>query len=162
MKREIVEVLTNVNGTPVTTFEDQRDNAVHILRNKGDAGARKVSAGGAVLRSKVINAAVNSHTFYNNRYRLLDDNIEILSTHTTDGFRIIDELERSGRIPFHQINVAVIKRDGLDLKLVGQKTVTDTEFIKDFTHKLNKEAMKELLPIIFFTPEVTGEDKLPI
>ena len=61
--------ITNVNGTPVVTFEEQRDMAQDIVDSQIDIGVRDYNMRGTLNRTLYYNAAINKSVFYDNRYR---------------------------------------------------------------------------------------------
>lgn len=159
-----VTPMTNVNGTPVVTFEQQRDMAQDAIRDKIDLGVRKLNPDGSIARSLVTTAAINEDRFYDNRFKLVAEGDEkymyLVTAQTTDGYRVITE-QATGRVAFKQIPAYVFKRDGSHLKYVKTEMVSDTDFIASFTGKLNQEAMALVLPLL---PTETGiaEANLPI
>lgn len=167
--REIIDKndvtpMTNVNGTPVVTFEQQRDMAQEAIRDKVDLGIRKLNPDGSIAKSLVTTAAINEDRFYDNRFKLVTDGEEkymyLVTAQTTDGYRVISE-QTTGRVAFKQIPAYVFKRSGSTLKYVRTEMVSDTDFIASFTGKLNQEAMAIVLPLL---PAETGiaEANLPI
>ena len=84
-----------------------------------------------------------------------------MTAQTTDGYRAINE-QSQGRCFTKHLAVMVFKRDGKELKYARTEMVSDTDFIAYFTHKLDKEAMKTLLPLIPSGVDNIPEGKLPI
>lgn len=152
--------ITNVNGTPVVTFEEQRDMAQDIVDSQIDIGIRDYNMRGTLNRTLYYNAAINKSVFYDNRYRVKDGDMEIVIAQTTDGYRAITE-QATGRIFQKQVPVYVFRRVGDILTFVKMGIVSDTEFVADFTGKLSEDAMKQILPLIPLENEVTT-DTLPI
>ena len=152
--------ITNVNGTPVVTFEEQRDRAVEALKDGYDPGVRPMNPDGTVARSRVITAAINEDVYYDNRYRVVDDQIQLVIAQTTDGYLAIKE-QATGRVPKKQIQAYVLAREGGKLVFKGTVMIGDEDFVADFTHKLNKEVMKDILPLLV-DMEPTEDEKLPI
>lgn len=166
IEKKDVKPMTNVHGTPVVTFEEQRNLSQDVIMGnqygKGDfkLGLHEYNADGTVRRSRYHTAAFNEDRFYDNRYKVVEGKLYLVTAQTTDGYRVITEQE-SGRVAYKQIAAYVFRRD--DKKLIYDSTVmiSDNEFITEFTHKLSKEAMKEILPLI---PAESGivEEQLPI
>ena len=157
-----MEAMTNVNGTPIVTFEEQRDLAQDVMKEHINLGIRPMNANGTVARSITVTAAVNEDRFYDNRYRLVDDKMQLVTAQTTDGYRVITE-QQSGRVAYKQIPVYVFERRDKKLVFVEMEMVSDQEFIADFTHKLNAEAMKEILPLLPTEGSRVSEgEKMPI
>lgn len=92
--------------------------------------------------------AVNPDYFFANRYKVKGKKMYIVSGHTADGYRCIKEQE-TGRVFLKTIPAYVIVRDA-DGKLMLEKAtvVSDTEFVSDFTNKLDNQSMAEILPLI--------------
>ena len=157
----MAEVITNVKGTPIVSFEDQRNSAQEFIRNKVDYGLRKTNPDGSIARSNYHSAAVNMEWFYDNRYRVVDGKLQIVIAQTSDGWRAIQGA-RTGRVGAKQIKAYVLKREGKKLEFDSEVMVSDSDFISDFTNKLDKEAMKEILPLIPSGGPSVPEGKLPI
>ena len=87
----------------------------------------------------------------------------VVSGHTTDGFRLIQE-QATGRCFIKTIPVAVISRDSESGKLVFEKmdTVTESEFISEFTKTLDNKSMAEILPLIVDKGSNITADTMPI
>ena len=152
--------LTNVNGTKVLSFEEQRDLAQTVIEKKGAVKAREYNLDGTIRRSKVISAAINVGAFFDNRYRVNKKRLEVVTAHTHEGWWAISE-QASGRVPFKTLTAYAFERKDGKLEHTEVVKVSDEEFISDFTHKLSQEAMSEILPLLMSEPE-TSEDKLPI
>ena len=92
--------------------------------------------------------AVNPDYFFANRYKVKGKKMYIVSGHTADGYRCIKEQE-TGRVFLKTIPAYVIVRDA-DGKLMLEKAtvISDTEFVSDFTNKLDNQSMAEILPLI--------------
>lgn len=157
----MANVITNVKGTPVVSFADQRDLGQAYTRDHVDVGLRKTNPDGSIARSRYHSAAVNMDWFYDNRYRVNGDKMELVTSQTSDGWKAIQGA-RSGRLGCKQVTAYVFKREGKALKFDSTVLISDTDFIADFTHKLDKEAMKEVLPLIPSGGPSVPEGKLPI
>lgn len=157
----MANVITNVKGTPIVSFEDQRDLGQDYIRNHVDYGLRKTNPDGSIARSNYHSAAVNMDWFYDNRYRVVEDRLQIVTAQTSDGWKAIRGAS-TGRVHSKQILAYVFRREGKSLQFEKTVLVSDEEFITDFTHKLDKEAMKEILPLIPSGGPSVPEGKLPI
>lgn len=152
-KTEKVQPIAEANGIPVYTFEQQRDLAqVDKLMNV-DMGLLTFNPDGSVAETPTKYVAINLEHYYINRFKRVGKSLYIV----TD-YRAISE-QSSGRVYLKQIPAFVISRnkDG-DLYLEKTVTVSDDEFIADFTHILNREAMKTVLPLLVSGQGVTSED----
>lgn len=159
-----VKPLTNVNGTPIVTFDEQKELGQDIIRDKVDLGLRKTNPDGSVARSLYHNAAVNKGWFYDNRFRVVGDRMQVVTAQTSDGFRAIDTM-RSGRLYAPHILAYQFRREGKTIVLDATVMVSDDEFLADFTHKLDEDAMNEVLRVLSENTSGTKsvpESKLPI
>ena len=157
----MANVITNVKRTPIVSYEDQRKLGQEYIRDKVDVGLRKLNNDGSVARSKYHSASVNMDWFFDNRYRVVGDKLQLVTAQTSDGYRAIQDI-RSGRVGSKQITAHEFAREGKMIKYVKTVLVSDDEFISDFTNKLDKEAMKEILPLIPSGGPSVPEGKLPI
>lgn len=139
-----VKPLTNVNGTPLVSFREQRDVNLEMMKDKLDIGIREMNPDGSIAKSRTTSAAINEDVFYDNRYRVVEDTLEIVTAQTVDGYRAIKE-QSSGHVFTKMVPAYSLKREGGKLKLIKPITVSDSDFISEFTHKAPKENMKEVL-----------------
>lgn len=150
---ENVEPIAQKNGVKVVSFEDSSVMAQADLTNGVDLGNRIVNADGTIARSRAPYAAVNLENFYANRYRKVGKVLRVVVD-----YRAIKE-QASGRVYLKQIPCYEIARnDSGELEMRKVCTITDTEFISDYTHKLNREAMAQILPLITGGIDVTADD----
>ncbi len=157
----MANVITNVKGTPIVSFEDQRDLGQEYLRNNIDVGIRKTNPDGSIARSKYHSAAVNMDWFFENRYRVVNKNLQVVTAQTDDGWRAIKGM-KAGRIGMKHVPAYEFRRNNGKLEFVKQVLVGEDDFIAAFTNKLDKEAMKEILPLIPSGGPSVPEGKLPI
>lgn len=151
-KTEKVKPIGMMNDIPVVTFEEQRDLAqVDKLMNT-DMGILNFNPDGTVAETPTKYVSVNLDSYYINRFKKVEDALYIV----TD-YRAIKE-QGSGRVYMKQIPAFVVKRNKKgDLYLEKTVTISDNEFIADFTHILNHEAMKTVLPLLVSGAGVTEE-----
>lgn len=151
---EGVQAVAEKNGMRVVSFEDSSVMAQADLTNGVDLGNRVLNPDGSIARSRATYAAVNLDSFYANRYRKIGKVLRVVVD-----YRAIKE-QSSGRVYMKQIPYFEIVRDDKTGKLVMRKigAVIDTEFINEYTHKLNREAMAEILPLITGGIDVTADD----
>ena len=174
--RSMMEVLTgtkeerlvNQAGTPLVTYEEQLKVGQKGInehwddkRLGADLGIRKMNPDGTIAKSWVTTAAINEDRFYDNRYRVVEGELFIVTAQTSDGYRAISEQSR-GTIFAKHIPVLVFGRKDKALAYLRTEMVSDTDFIGYYTHKLDKEAMKQLLPLIPSGGDDIPEGKLPI
>lgn len=106
--------------------------------------------------------AVNPDYFFMNRYKVKGKKMIIVSGHTSDGYRCIKE-QSSGRVFLKNIPAFVIARDADGkLYLDKQTVISDTEFISEFTNKLDNKSMAEVLPLITAVSGDMSADTMPI
>lgn len=151
-KTEKVKPVTEINGIPVVTFEEQRDLAqVDKLMNV-NMGILNFNADGSVAETPTKYVSVNLDSYFINRFKRVENSLYIV----TD-YRAIKE-QGSGRVYLKQIPAYVVSRNKKgDLFLEKTVTVSDNEFISDFTHILNHEAMKTVMPLLVSGIGVTEE-----
>lgn len=158
----MADVITNVKGTPIVSFEDQRDLGQAYVRDHVDVGLRKTNPDGSIARSSYHSAAVNMGWFYDNRYRVVDEKyLQVVTSQTDEGWLAIKGI-KSGRVGAKQVRAYEFVREGKALKFNKVVTVSDDQFISDFTDKLDKESMKVILPLIPSGGPSVPEGKLPI
>jgi len=143
----MAEVITNVKGTPIVSFEDQRDLGQEYLRNHVDVGLRKTNPDGSIARSRYHSAAVNMDWFYDNRFRMAGDRLQVVIAQPDEGWRAIKGI-KNGNVGTKQVRAYEFVRDDKVLKFNQVVTVSDDEFVSDFTDKLDKESMKVILKIL--------------
>lgn len=148
-----IKPLKEENGIKIVSFEEQRDAATLDAMNNTGLDTVQYNRDGTVARTPVKYAAVNLDSYYINRYKRVKDAYYIVAD-----YRAIKD-QADGNIYLKQIPAYVIKR-GDDKKLFLEKVVTisDTEFVADYTHSLNREAMAQVLPLIVNGVGVTTDD----
>lgn len=155
-RAENIKPIKEVNGVKLVTFEEQRDAATLDAMNNTGLDTVQYNQDGSVARTPVKYAAINPDHYYINRYKKVKDSIYLVVD-----YRLITE-QADGNVYLKTIPAFVIKRND-EKKLFLEKvvTVSDTEFVSDFTHILGREAMAEILPLIANGVGVTMDD-LPI
>lgn len=152
-KTEKVEPIAELNGVKVVTFEEQRDLAQLDALQKPDLGILHFNPDGSVAATPTRFAAVNLEHYYINRYKKVKNELYVV----TD-YRAIKE-QADGRVYLKQIPAFVIGRDSNgNLQLSKMVTVSDTEFVSDFTHTLNNNAMKQIMPLLVSGPGISQDD----
>lgn len=153
---ERAKPIAYVNGKEAVTYEDYMALAAVDNINNMDLGLTKFNADGTPAKTNTKRVAINVENFFINRYKQVKKSLYIV----TD-YRSIKE-QASGRIPYAQVPCYVISRgeDG-DLKLDRLTTVSDKEFLEDFTRSLDRESMSQILPLLEGDTGIT-KDKLAI
>ena len=128
------------------------------------------------LETKASAIAVPT-SFFENRYRKVEivktslnektkkeETVKDVYYEVVTDYRACKE-QASGRVYTTTINVYQIgaKKDSkgnADLFLIGQRNISDTDFINDFKGKLDKESMVKIFKLIGNNPTKQVEDKL--
>lgn len=160
-KVDAIKPLAEKDGEVYVTFEDA---AVLNSYNADEpkTGMQTRNADGTLASTGKTVHAVNPDYFFMNRYKVKGKKLIIVSGHTSDGYRCIKE-QSSGRVFLKTIPAYVIARDS-DGKLFLEKqtVVGDTEFISEFTSKLDNKSMAEVLPLITSGGKDMSADSMPI
>lgn len=153
---ERAKPIAKVNGRDAVTFEDYVALASVDNINDRKLGLTKFNPDGTPACTNVDRVAINVENFFINRYKQVKKTLYIV----VDYYCI--SRQPSGKIPFAQVPCYVISRgeDG-NLKLDKMTTVSDKEFLQDFTHSLDRESMTEILPLLTEDTGIT-KDKLAI
>lgn len=152
-KTENIKPIAVENGVSIVSFEEQRDLAVLEAMTNPGMGNLSLNPDGTVARTPYRVAAVNPEHYFINRYKKVGKSLQVVLD-----YRAITE-QPSGAIYAKQLPAYVIARDA-EGKLYLSKVVniSDTEFIADFTHTLNREAMTQIMPLIANGVGVTADD----
>lgn len=145
-----------INGVAVVEFSEQRDLATaEAVGGSGKLETLQMNPDGSVARTPVKHAAVNLDFYYINRYKKVKNSLYIV----TD-FRAIQEQQKDGVIYAKQLLAYVVTRDEATKALKLDKTVmiSDAEFVSDYTHILNREAMAQIVPLLANGVGVTADD----
>lgn len=163
---EPIQTIAN-DGTPIVTFEQQRDLAQEIIRGtpslrktRKDFGFRKLNPDGTVARSHYTTKAVNKDWFFDNRFRVVGKKVQVVSAQTSEGYRAIQGLAK-GQIYKKHILAYEFERKNGELE-VTRVLVSDSDFITHFTKKLGEDDMNLILPFITSGGTSVPEEKLPI
>ncbi len=153
-KTENITPMSTINGKKLVSIEQQRDLALlEHMNGSSKLGTIQFNPDGSVAGASSEYVAVNPDVYYLNRYKKVKDALYVV----TD-YRAIKEQD-TGRVYLKTIQASVIKRDDKgDLVLEKTVMVSDTEFISDFTHSLNREAMAQIKPLLEAGVGVTSDD----
>ena len=160
-KVDEVRPLAEKDGEVYVTFEDA---AVLNSYNADEpnTGMQTRNPDGTLASTGKTVHAVNPDYFFMNRYKVKGKKMILVSGHTTDGYRCIKE-QSSGRVFLKNIPAFVIARDADGkLYLDKQTVISDTEFISEFTAKLDNKSMAEILPLITVVGGDMSADSMPI
>lgn len=159
-KADSVKKFAEKDGETWTDFEGAAVlNSINAMESK--TGMQTRNKDGSLARTGKTVHAVNPDYFYANRYKVKSKKMILVSGHTSDGYRCIKE-QASGRVFLKTIPAYVIARDADGkLYLEKQTVISDTEFISDFTNKLDNKSMAEVLPLITAGKDMSA-DTMPI
>lgn len=150
---EKVEPIAKVNGVEIMSFHDANAKTqADMVENAPDPGIRTMNPDGTVARSYTRYAGVNIETIFQNRYRYIEEEdgdgnkkkkLQVVVDH-----RACDE-QASGRVYLNLIPAYVISRGyQKKLKIERVETISREDFVKNFSRKLDREAMNDILPLI--------------
>lgn len=164
-RAEAVKPLAEKDGQVFTDFESASIlNSVNAQEPR--TGMQTRNADGSLASTGKTVHAVNPDYFFANRYKVKgakgNQKLIVVSGHTTDGYRCIKE-QASGRLFIKNVPAYIIYRDADGkLALEKQTMISDTEFISDFTNKLDNKSMAEILPLITAVGNEVNTDTMPI
>lgn len=160
-------IIAEKEGAVYVSFPDAAVlNSAESYEPSGTGLQMRNQDGSIASTGKTIHA-VNPSYFFANRYKVKTfgqkKKIYIVSGHTADGYRVIKE-QPTGRCFIKTIPCAVISRDAETKELVFEKmtTITEQEFISDFTNHLDNKSMAEILPLIVEHGVETTASTMPI
>ena len=178
-----VTPLGSLNGTPLYSFEDaQRINKIGLVKEKiqgkeVEFGERPMRPDGLGYLETKANAIAVPTSFFENRYRKVEivktslnekkkkeETVKDVYYEVVTDYRACKE-QASGRvytttIHVYQIGAKKDSKGNADLFLIGQRNISDTDFINEFKGKLNKESMVKILKLIGNNPAKQVEDTL--
>lgn len=160
-RAEKVRPLAEVDGEKFVNFEDASVlNSINAQEPR--TGMQTRNPDGSLASTGKMVHAVNPDYFYANRYKVKGKKLYVVSGHTPDGYRCIKE-QASGKVYLKTIPAYIIARDS-DGKLFLEKQtiISDTEFVSDFTNKLDNKSMAEVLPLIIDSGKEMSADTMPI
>lgn len=160
-------IIAEKDGEVYVNFEDAAVlNSANAYEPEGTGIQERNPDGSLASTGKRVHA-INPDFYFSNRYREKTVNgkkkLYIVSGHTPDGFRLIQEQKR-GRCFIKTIPCAVIGRDSETKELVFEKmeTVTESEFISNFKDTLSNNAMATILPLIVNQGNEITTNEIPI
>lgn len=162
-KADSIKPLAEKDGHIYVNFDEAATmNSINML-NKANTGMQVRNGDGSIASTGKTVHAVNPDYFFANRYKKKNKTtLLVVSGHEPTGYRCIKEQEQ-GKIHIKTIPCYVfVRTDGGELKLDKVATVSDSEFISDFTNTLTHKSFAELLPMITsYGHEITA-DEMPI
>lgn len=178
-----VTPLGSLNGTPLYSFEDaQRINKIGLVKEKiqgkeVEFGERPMRPDGLGYSETKASAIAVPTSFFENRYRKVEivktslnektkkeETVKDVYYEVVTDYRACKE-QASGRvytttIHVYQIGAKKDSKGNADLFLIGQRNISDADFINEFKGKLNKESMVKILKLIGNNPAKQVEDTL--
>lgn len=156
-----VKIFAEKDGEKWTDFEGAAVlNSIDAM--EPSTGMQTRNPDGTLASTGKTVHAVNPDYFFMNRYKVKGKKMIIVSGHTSDGYRCIKE-QSSGRVFLKTIPAFVIARDADGkLYLEKQTVISDTEFVSEFTNKLDNKSMAEILPLITVVGGDMSADSMPI
>ena len=147
-KADKIVPMAEKDGQVYCSFEDASIlNSVNAEEPQGTGMQTRNPDGSIASTGKRVHA-INPDYFFSNRYKVKGKKLHVVSGHEPTGYRCIKE-QRSGHVFVKTIPCYVIARnDKGDLVLEKVITISDTEFISDFTNTLDHKSMAEILPLI--------------
>ena len=166
--RELYEKADNVkpfaekDGQVYVSFEDASVlNSVNAEEPSGTGMQTRNRDGSLASTGKRVHA-INPNYFFANRYKVNGKKLYVVSGHEPTGFRCIQEQAR-GRVFVKTVPVYVVVRDkDGNLVLESMTTVSDREFVADYTKTLDHKSMAEILPLITEHGNDITADSMPI
>lgn len=156
-------IIAEKEGSVYVDFHDAAVlNSAEAYEPEG-ANVRNYNPDGSIASTGKRIHAMNPNFYFANRYRVKSKKLYVVSGHTPDGFRVIQE-QASGRCFIKSIPCAVIARDADTKELVLEKmtNISDTEFVSDFKNTLDNKTMAEILPLIVNNGAEMTADAMPI
>lgn len=154
-RAEDVQPIAEKNGKRLVTFEDYRSLATVANMNDQDLGGLAFNPDGSMAHTKGNMAAVNINDFYANKFKKVKNKYYVVVD-----LMAIREVEKTGMAPYQNIRGYLIgEKDG---KVVCEKpvTISDKDFIADFTHTLDHASMAIVLDAISKMGVDAGTEKL--
>lgn len=162
-KADNIQPLAEKDGKVYVTFEDAAVlNSLNAEDGKG-TGLQTRNADGSIASTGKTVHAMNPNYFFLNRYKVKGKKMHVVSGHEPTGYRCIRE-QSSGRTFVKNIPCYVFERDAETKELVLEKviTVSESEFVAEFTKTLDNKSMAELLPLITERGNDMTADAMPI
>lgn len=161
-KAEKVRPYAEKNGQLYVSFEDASVlNSINAEEPSGTGLQTRNPDGSLASTGKRVHA-VNPDYFFANRYMVKGKKLHVVSGHEPIGYRCIKE-QSSGHVFVKTIPVYIFARnENKEIALERVSTISDSEFISDFTKTLDHKSMAELLPLITERGNDMTADEMPI
>ena len=161
-KADKVRPFAEKDGQLYVSFEDASVlNSVNAEEPSG-TGLQTRNADGSLASTGKRVHAVNPDYFFANRFMVKGKKLHVVSGHDPIGYRCIKE-QSSGHVFVKTIPVYIFSRnEDKELVLDRVSTISDSEFISDFTKTLDHKSMAELLLLITEHGNDMTADSMPI
>lgn len=161
-KADKVRPFAEKDGQLYVSFEDASVlNSVNAEEPSG-TGLQTRNVDGSLASTGKRVHAVNPDYFFANRFMVKGKKLHVVSGHDPIGYRCIKE-QSSGHVFVKTIPVYIFSRnEDKELVLERVSTISDSEFISDFTKTLDHKSMAELLPLITEHGNDMTADSMPI
>lgn len=161
-KADKVRPFAEKDGQLYVSFEDASVlNSVNAEEPSG-TGLQTRNVDGSLASTGKRVHAVNPDYFFANRFMVKGKKLHVVSGHDPIGYRCIRE-QSSGHVFVKTIPVYIFSRnEDKELVLERVSTISDSEFISDFTKILDHKSMAELLPLITEHGNDMTADSMPI
>lgn len=162
-KADKIRPMAEEDGEVYVTFEEAAVlNSVNAMEGKGTGMQVRDKNGNIVSTGKTVHA-MNPDKFFDNRYKTKGKKMYVVSGHEPVGYYCIKEQD-TGRCRTKSIPCYVIARNEATNKLEIEKliTVSESEFLSDYTHRLSNKAFAQLLPLITSYGTDLTVDDMPI
>ena len=161
-KADKVKPFAEKDGQLFVSFEDAAVlNSVNAEEPHG-TGMQMRNADGSIASTGKTVHAVNPDYFFLNRYCKKGKKMHLVSGHTPTGYRCIRE-QSKGRTFVKSIPCYIFERNAEgEIVLDKVTTVSESEFISEFTKTLDHKSMAEILPLIASHGNEITADSMPI
>lgn len=161
-ERQKVKPIAVRNGVKVVTYEDAKKlTDLEMYARTPDTGDRTFNPDGSLARTRTLHTAINPERRFANRYRIKGKPGERKMQIVVD-YQAIKE-QATGRVYRKLIPCYEVVREDNEYKVVSVVTVSDAEFISDFTNKLSVELMMKIAPIIDeYGADISSTNVMPI
>lgn len=167
MSKSVMEILKGAEKADIIAVDEEGRKYVNSedyynliladqINKEPKLGTVEFNPDGSPAGTAAPYLCISPEQVFLNRYKLIDEStIGVV----TDWWSITQQ--QTGRIPFSQVPCFIVVRDGKALKLDKTVTISDREFLAEYTESLDRESMSKILPLLGHTDGIT-KNKLPI
>lgn len=159
-----VDIIAEKNGTKVVSPSD----AAALIKQEAldptpDLGQRTVNPDGSIARSRTLVSQISKEFLYDNRYKRQGvkgsgyNEVWVVPAVDPKGYRAVVQGMQDKDIPAYIFSK---QTDTGEIYLKGVTTVDYQKFHSEFTHKLDEEAMKQIMPFLASAGEGISSDAL--